>query len=109
MEEDTEKKHDKIILRKKIKKGSNIRLIGEDVKKNSKVFSLGRKIRSVDLSQLSSLGLKKIKVYKKLKVGIFSSGDELCEISKKKKKYQIFDSNKFSLLSMFRKIGCEVK
>mgnify|MGYP001276571580 CR=1 FL=1 len=107
MEEDTEKKHDKIILRKKIKKGSNIRLIGEDVKKNSKVFSLGRKIRSVDLSQLSSLGLKKIKVYKKLKVGIFSSGDELCEISKKKKKYQIFDSNKFSLLSMFRKIGCE--
>ena len=68
----------KIILRKKIKKGSNIRLIGEDVKRRiQKFFHLEEKIRSVDLSQLSSLGLKKIKVYKKLKVGIFSSGDEL--------------------------------
>ena len=85
MEEDTEKKGDKIILKKKIKKGSNIRLIGEDVKKNSKVFSLGRKIRSVDLSQLSSLGLKKIKVYKKLKVEFFHLVTNYVKFQKRKR------------------------
>ena len=108
MEEDVVENKNEIIINGYSKKGSNIRKMGEDVKINRKIFKIGRKIRSVDLSQLSSLGLKKIKVYKKLKVGIFSSGDELCEISKKKKKYQIFDSNKFSLLSLFKKIGCEV-
>ena len=108
MEENVEEKENEIMIRNNFKKGSNIRIIGEDVKKNKKIFDVGRRIRSVDLSQLSSLGLKKIKVYKKLKVGIFSSGDELCEITHKKKRYQIFDSNKFSLLSLFKKIGCEV-
>ena len=38
----------------------------------------------MDLAQLSSIGLKKIKVFKKIRVGIFSSGDELCEFPKKK-------------------------
>ena len=37
----------------------------------------------MDLAQLSSIGVKKIKVFKKIRVGIFSSGDELCEFPKK--------------------------
>ena len=65
------------------KTGANIRLKGEDVKKGTKIFTIGNKIRTVDLAQLSSIGIKKVKVYKKIKVGIFSTGDELCEIKKK--------------------------
>ena len=108
MEEDTVTEGNKLKLKKKFKTGSNIRLKGEDVKKNKKIFKVGRKIRSLDLSQLSSIGIKKVKVYKKLRVGIFSSGDELCGIKKKKSKYQIYDANKLALISLFKKIGCEV-
>ncbi len=108
MEENCEQVGQKIKCIKKIKKGENIRIKGEDVKKNRKVFKNGRKIRSIDLSQLCSIGIKKIKVYKKLKIGIFSSGDELCSFSEKKDKYQIYDSNKLTLISLFKKIGCEV-
>ena len=43
------------------KKGDNIRKKGEDIKKNKVAFNKGKKIRTVDLTQLSSLGLKKIK------------------------------------------------
>ena len=50
-------------------KGDNIRKKGEDIKKNKIAFKKGRKIRTVDLTQLSSLGLKKIKVFKKNKSG----------------------------------------
>ena len=52
-------------------KGQNIRKKGEDVKKNTIVFREGRKIRPVDLAQLLSLGIKKVDVYKKIKVGNF--------------------------------------
>ncbi len=108
MEEDSKIHGDTVTLNKNFKTGSNIRIKGEDVKKNTKILDIGKKIRSVDISQLSSLGKKKVKVYKKLKIGIFSTGDELCSIDKKKKKFQIYDSNKLALCSLFEKIGCNV-
>ena len=62
----------------------------------------------MDLAQLLSLGIKKVKVYKKIKVGIFSTGSEINKGPKKKKKNHIFDANKITLVSMLKKIGCEV-
>ena len=88
-------------------KGDNIRKKGEDIKKNQVAFKKGRKIRTVDLTQLSSLGLKKIKVFKKIKVGVFSSGDEISS-SSKKKKFSIFDANKIVLISLIKRLGCEI-
>ncbi len=108
MEEDCELIEGKIRLSNKFKTGTNIRNKGEDVKINDKIFQKGRKIRSMDLAQLSSMGLKRIRVYKKLRVGIFSTGDELCETKNNKTKYQIYDANKLVLLSLFKKIGCDV-
>ena len=108
MEEDCDSDGKTVKIIKKFKTGNNIRLKGEDIKKKQKIFLSGRKIRSVDLAQLSSLGIKKLKVFKKIRVGIFSSGDELCEFPKKKSKFEIFDANKLVLVSLFRKIGCEV-
>ncbi len=108
MEEDSITEGDIVTIKKNYKTGANIRIKGEDVKKNTQIFLSGKKIRSVDISQLSSLGKKKVKVYKKLKIGIFSTGDELCSIDDRKKKFQIYDSNKLALCSLFKKIGCEV-
>ncbi len=87
-------------------KGDNVRKKGEDIKKNQVVFKKGRKIRTVDLTQLSSLGLKKIKVFKKIKVGVFSSGDEI-SLSSVKKKYSIFDANKTVIISLLKRLGCQ--
>ena len=108
MEEDCYSDGEVVRIMKKITMGDNIRIKGEDVKKKRKIFLSGRKIRSVDLAQLSSVGVKKLKVFKKIRVGIFSSGDELCEFPKKKSKFEIYDANKLVLVSLFKKIGCEV-
>ena len=88
-------------------KGDNIRKKGEDIKINQVAFKKGRKIRTVDLTQLSSLGLKKIKVFKKIKVGVFSSGNEISP-SSVKKKYTIFDANKTVLINLLKRLGCEI-
>ncbi len=106
MEEECKIKDDYIILPGQIDEKSNIRPKGEDIKKDLVTIKKGRKIRSVDLGYFASMGLKHIPVYKKLRVGIFSSGNEL---SRKKQisKFQIFDSNKITLISLFTAIGCE--
>ena len=108
MEEDVSNTlNNSIKLPSNIKKGSNIRLFGEDIKKNDKIYNKGRKIRPLDIGYLASVGISKIKVFKRIKVGIFSTGNEISD-SKYKKKFQIFDSNKLTLIFLLKKIGCEI-
>ena len=107
MEEDCYVKKKLLKLKVQPELFSNIRKKAEDIKKKDKVFCKGTKIRAVDLAQLSSMGLKKVRVYKKLRVSIFSTGNEINK--KTKSKYTIYDANKLTLVTMFRKIGCDVK
>ena len=107
-EENCQLKNKKLNILKKPIKGSNIRKKGEDVKKNQIVFKKGRKIRTVDLGQLASLGIRKIKVFKKIKVGVFSSGNEVIK-GFKNNQYSIYDANKTVLLALIRKIGCDAE
>lgn len=87
-------------------KNQNIRKKGEDIKNGEIIIKKGRKIRVIDLGFLSSLGLKTLKVYKKLNVGIFSTGDEIITKKGKSSKNKIFDSNMLTLLSMVKSLGC---
>ena len=89
--------------------GQNIRKKGEDIKKGKIIIKMRRKIRIVDLGFLSSIGLEKVKVFKKLSVGIFSTGDEIVTKATGDLKNKIFDSNMLSLFSMLKRLGCEPK
>ena len=105
MEEDCNLNEGILILPNSIKKGINYRYLGEDIKKNTTIFKKGHKIRPQDLGVLSSLGITKIKAYKKLKVTIFSSGDELTNINKPLKKGHIYDSNREMIKAFLLKLG----
>jgi len=105
MEEDCNLSKGILILPNGIKKGINYRYLGEDIKKNTTIFKKGHKIRAQDLGALSSLGITKIKAYKKLKVAIFSSGDELTNIHKPLKKGHIYDSNREMIKAFLLKLG----
>lgn len=109
MEEDCNLENNKIISMKNIpQKGSNIRKKGEDVRKHKTIFKKKTKLRIVDVCQLSSTGIKTVKVIRKIKVGIFSTGDELQNFSQRKKKYLIYDSNRLVLSLMLQKLNCDV-
>ena len=90
-------------------KGQNIRRKAEDIEKGRVIIEVGRKIRTVDVGYLSSLGLTKINVYKKLNIGIYSTGDEINSTGKKRYKNKIYDSNMLSLVSMIEALGCIAK
>ena len=108
MREDCEIKDNMLSIIKIPNKGANIRLMGEDIKKGKVIMTKGEKIRPVDLGFISSIGINRLKVYKKIRVGIFSSGNELSTNNISKTKYKIFDSNKITLITLLKKLNCEV-
>jgi len=105
MEEDCEIINKILILPDNVKKGINYRYLGEDIKKNSIVYKKGHKIKPQDIGVLASLGIKKIRAYKALKIAIFSSGDELVDVGKPLNKGKIYDSNREMIKAFLSKLG----
>jgi len=85
--------------------GQNIRLAGEDIKRGATVLSRGQVIRPVGLGLLASLGLSEATVYRKMRVAIFSTGDELRQPGTPLESGQIYDSNRFSLFGLLSELG----
>ena len=90
------------------KKGQNIRRIGEDIKENDIVLPAGTKLSTAQLPLIASLGVATVHVYRRLKVAVFSTGDELQTIGQPLKAGQIYDTNRFAVRLMLEKLGCEV-
>ena len=100
---------DHIYIKKMPKEGDNCRLAGEDVKKNSIIFKSGEKINSININLIAAIGKSHIKVKEKLKVGYFTSGNELKNLSEKLSNSEINNSNHYSLLSLLNKNYLEPK
>tara|TARA_Y100000588_G_C14179808_1_gene893100 strand:- start:20 stop:1276 length:1257 start_codon:yes stop_codon:yes gene_type:complete len=109
MQEDCNVNKDQIIIKPGIFKGANIRKKGEDIKKGKKIKSKGSKLKAQDIALIASIGLKKIEVFEKLKVGIFTTGNELFEPGSKISKSGIYDSNRYCLKFLLETINCSVK
>lgn len=88
--------------------GEFIRLAGEDLQKDKQVFAVGRRLNSVDLGLLSSIGITQVKVFAKPKVAVLSTGDELKQAGTALSDGEIYESNRIVLLSMLQKAHCDV-
>lgn len=87
--------------------GKNIRRRGQDIETGSLVLSKGSLLRSQEMGLLASIGINQVSVYQKLKVGVFSTGDELVEPGQPLTKGQIYNSNRYTLAGMIQESGCE--
>jgi len=91
-----------------IRPGANRRLAGEDLAQGALALPKGRVLRPADLGLLASLGIGQLAVIRKLKVAIFSTGDELRAIGEPLDAGSIYDSNRYTLYGMLKRLGCEV-
>ena len=103
MQENVNDEKNMIKINKKPKKGENCRLVGEDIKKNNIVFESGQKITSIKIGLLAAIGKKFVSVNKKLKVGYFTSGNELYDPSEKLIGSKINNSNQYALHTLLNK------
>ena len=90
------------------KQGQNIRLVGEDIEQDAVVLACGQIIRPAEMGLLASLGFNEVSVYRKLKIAIFSTGDELQQPGSALAAGQIYDSNRYTLIGLLTELGAEI-
>lgn len=88
--------------------GENIRKAGEDIAQGSTVLTRGQVIRPAEMGLLASLGFSEVAVYRKLRVALFSTGDELQQPGSTLAAGKIYDSNHYSLFGMLGELGAEI-
>jgi len=91
-----------------LKPGENRRLRGEDLQQGKPAISSGRLLRPSDLGLAASLGIATLKVKRKLKVAILSSGDELRSLGQELDAGSIYDSNRYSLTGLLNRLNLEI-
>lgn len=92
----------------KASRGDAIRPAGDDIKQGAVVMQAGDRISAIDIGLLASLGFDNIPVYRKLKVAVFSTGDELLAVGTAPRSDRIFDTNRPMLVAMLSRLGAEV-
>ena len=107
IQEHVQLKDNKVRIEAGHKPGQNVRSAGEDIAKNQAVLEAGRKLTPADLGLLASLGIGEVKVFRKLRVAFFSTGDELRSIGEQLQPGDIFDSNRYTLYGMLTRLGVE--
>jgi molybdopterin molybdotransferase len=88
--------------------GQNVRRAGEDISAGGTVLQTSHKLTPADLGILSSLGIGEVKVRRRPRVAFFSTGDELRSIGESLAEGDVYDSNRYSLYGMLKRLDVEI-
>ncbi|XZH19095.1 molybdopterin molybdotransferase MoeA [Clostridium perfringens] len=107
-QEETERQGDLVKIFKEMKENQNVSFMGEDIKIGETLIKKGKRLDYADLGIMASSGISQVTVYKKPKVSIISTGDEVCDINSTLKPGKIYDSNLYSLSGRIEELGYHV-
>ncbi|MET0356597.1 MAG: gephyrin-like molybdotransferase Glp [Cellvibrio sp.] len=85
--------------------GENIRRAGEDIAINSLVLEQGKRLNPLDIGLLASLGIHTIKVFRRARVAVLSTGDELKPVGQILQAGELYDSNRQTLLALLYRVN----
>jgi molybdopterin molybdotransferase len=98
-----------VILPAGLRPGANTRPTGEDIPAGATALPAGRRMRPQDVALAAALGLTRIEVRRRVRVAVFSTGDEVVSPGDFRGASQLFDSNRFMLIAMATRLACEVR
>jgi molybdopterin molybdotransferase len=105
--EETEENDGKVTMTGKVKRGDHLRVRGEDVSQGDLVITAGTVLRPAEINMLASFGYQTVSVFRRPKIAILSTGDELVEPGDEIGPGQIINSNTYSLAAAVKEIGGE--
>jgi molybdopterin molybdotransferase len=98
----------RVIIQHTPKSGEWVRRRGEDIVAGSRILARGTRLRAQELGLAASVGLAALPVYRRVKVGVFFTGDELAMPGEPLKPGAIYNSNRFTLRGLLQQLGCDV-
>lgn len=108
MQEDVRTEGEAVIVPPGLKTGANRRLAGEDVKHGSVVLPAGRLLSAADVALAAAIGLTQLEVRPRLRVALFSTGDEIVEPGAPRPPSALFDANRALLAGLLARLEVEV-
>ncbi|WP_310453046.1 gephyrin-like molybdotransferase Glp [Sulfuritalea sp.] len=108
IQEVTKVEGDAVIIPPGQRKEQNLRRAGEDLQAGRPAIPAGKKLRPAEIGIVASLGIGEVSVRRRVRVAIFSTGDELCSIGTPLAEGAVYDSNRYTLWGMLTRLGCEV-
>ena len=88
--------------------GDNRRKLGEDLLQGSPALQKGELLTPAALGLMASLGIEKAAVWRKLRVAYFSTGDEILSLGEAPREGAVFDSNRYTVFGLLKRLGCDV-
>jgi molybdopterin molybdotransferase len=108
MQEDVRTEGGAVIVPPGLKRGANRRLAGEDVRRGTVALPAGRRLQPQDLSMAAALGLCVLPVRRRVRVAIFSTGDEIVEPGTPLPAAGLYDANRELLRALLGRLDAEV-
>jgi molybdopterin molybdotransferase len=108
MQEDCRLEGGVVIVPPGLELGANRRLAGEDVKTGAVALPAGRPLAARDLALAAAVGLAALPVRRRIRVALFSTGDEIVEPGAPRGASAIYDANRYLLAGLLQKLGAEV-
>jgi molybdopterin molybdotransferase len=97
-----------LLIHKTIAPGENITLVGDDLRVGDLIVSKGKKVTAYDIGLLAAMGIGEVKVCKKPKFTILSTGDEIIDLEETQRLGQIREINGYALCALIKQLGGEV-
>lgn len=106
-QEDARADGDRVHIGTRLTTGQHIRRAGEDLAQGTPALRAGKRIGPAELGLLASLGIAEVNVVRRLRVAFFSTGDEIASIGQLLGPGQIYDSNRYTLFGVLKRLGCD--
>src|SRR6202171_413328 len=91
-----------------LKPGAHVRPAGEDISAGHSALAAGLRLRPQDVALAAAFGLTHLDVIRRIRVAVFSTGNELVSPGAPRAAAQLFDSKRFMLMAMLARLGCDV-
>ncbi len=98
----------KVVIHRQVRPGENIRRRGDDLHQGDRVLDAGTHLRAQEIGLLAMLGLAQVTVYRRPRLALLSSGDELLPLDAPLTPGKIHDANTHTLSALARGSGVEV-
>jgi molybdopterin molybdotransferase len=108
MQEDVTVRAGAVTLPAGLKRGANSRPAGEDLARGATALAAGRRLSPREIALLAGLGIAEVSVRSRLRVAVFSTGNEIVPPGAPLRPAALYDANRFMLIAMIRRLGCRV-